>query len=111
MIGIYVQVVAIATSKTGMGGNNGCIIGFYGYAAFERTMLIVNRGLGLACGVALAVVAYAVAEARDIEMGGDSNYPYSIMAPESAAGHHRAAAASARARHLRSPRAINASWR
>ena len=39
-------------------------------------------GLSLICGLALVIAASAAAQARDIEMGGDSNYPYSIMAPE-----------------------------
>ncbi len=62
------------------------------------------RGAGLACGVVFAVAVGAIAQARDIEMGGDSNYPYSIMAPELGTGHHRAAA-PARSRHLKSPAA------
>jgi hypothetical protein len=52
-------------------------------------------------GLALVMAAGATAQARDIEMGGDGNYPYSIMAPEPGAGHHRGAA-SARSRHPRS---------
>jgi hypothetical protein len=52
----------------------------------------------------LAIAASGAAHARDIEMGGDSNYPYSIMTPEPGTGHHRAAApVPARSRHLKSP--------
>jgi hypothetical protein len=50
------------------------------------------------------IATSAAARARDIEMGGDSNYPYSIMAPELGSGHHRAVAPS-RSRHLKSPSA------
>jgi hypothetical protein len=46
------------------------------------------------------IAASAVAQARDIEMGGDSNYPYSIIAPEPGTGHH---GASARSQHIKSP--------
>jgi hypothetical protein len=53
-------------------------------------------------GLALMTVSGTVVQARDIEMGGDSNYPYSIMAPEPGAGHHRGAA-SARSRQIKSP--------
>ena len=59
-------------------------------------------GLSLISGLALSIAAGAVAPARDIEMGGDSNYPYSIMVPEPGTGHHRGAA-PARSRHLKSP--------
>jgi hypothetical protein len=55
--------------------------------------------------LAFMIVTGAVAQARDIEMGRDSNYPYSIMAPEPGAGHHRGAA-SARSRPLKSPAAV-----
>jgi hypothetical protein len=64
----------------------------------------VRRGLSLISGLTLVIVTSAVAHARDIEMGGDSNYPYSIMAPEPGTGHHRAAA-PARSRHIKSPSA------
>jgi hypothetical protein len=64
----------------------------------------VRRGSGLLFGLALVIAAGATAQARDIEMGGDSNYPYSIMVPEPGAGHHSAAATpSARSRHIKSP--------
>jgi hypothetical protein len=53
-------------------------------------------------GLALVIAASAVAQARNIEMGGDSNYPYSIIVPEPGTGHH---GASARSRHLKSPSA------
>jgi hypothetical protein len=56
--------------------------------------LAVRRGLSLLCGLALAIAASAAVQARDIERGGDGNYPYSIMAPEPGTGHHRAAAPS-----------------
>jgi hypothetical protein len=49
------------------------------------------------------IAVSAAAQARDIEMGGDSNYPYSIMASEPGTGHH---GASARTRHLNSPSAV-----
>jgi hypothetical protein len=48
------------------------------------------------------MAASAVAQARDIEMGGDSNYPYSIMAPEPGIGHR---GVSERSRHIKSPSA------
>jgi hypothetical protein len=68
--------------------------------------LIMSRALTLMTGLAVAIAAYAVAQARDIEMGGDSsNYPYSIMAPEPGTGHHRGLASS-RSRHLNSPNAV-----
>jgi hypothetical protein len=57
--------------------------------------------LELIFGVAFVVVAAAVAQARDIEMGGDSNYPYSIMAPEPGTASHHRATVSNRARHLK----------
>jgi hypothetical protein len=66
----------------------------------------VRRGLSLISGLTLVIAAGAVAQARDIEMGGDSNYPYSIMTPEPGTGHH-GAAAPARSRHLKSPGAEN----
>ncbi len=65
----------------------------------------MRRGLSLISGLALMIVAGAAAQARDIEMGGDSNYPYSIMVPEPGTGHHSVAAASARSRHPKSPSA------
>ena len=52
----------------------------------------------------LVIAAGATVQARDIEMGGDSNYPYSIMTPEPGSGHHRAVAPM-RSRHLKSPSA------
>jgi hypothetical protein len=64
--------------------------------------LAVRRGLSLLSGLALVIAASAAAQARDIEMGGDSNYPYSIMAPEPGTGHH-GAAAPARSPHIKSP--------
>src|ERR1700722_3448123 len=68
-----------------------------------RTRLAVRRGPSLIVGLALVTAASAAAQARDIEMGGDSNYPYSIMAPEPGTGHHGAAA---RSRHIKSPSAV-----
>jgi hypothetical protein len=62
----------------------------------------VRLGLSLMSGLTFVIVTSAVAQARDIEMGGDGNYPYSIMAPEPGSGHHRALAL-ARSRHLKSP--------
>jgi hypothetical protein len=52
-----------------------------------RTRLAVRRRLSLLSGLALVIAASAVTQARDIEMGGDSNYPY----------------ASVRSRHIKSP--------
>ncbi len=62
-------------------------------------MLAVRRGPSLISGLALVIAASATAQARDIEMGGDSNYPYSIMTPEPGTGHH---GASGRSRHIKS---------
>jgi hypothetical protein len=67
-----------------------------------RTRLAVRLGLSLISGLTFVIVTSAVAQARDIEMGGDSNYPYSIMAPEPGTSHHRAAAPT-RSQHLKSP--------
>jgi hypothetical protein len=64
----------------------------------------VRRGLSLLSGLALVIAASAAAQARDIEMGGDGNYPYSIMAPEPGTGHHRGVA-SVRSQHIKSPSA------
>jgi hypothetical protein len=63
-----------------------------------RTRLAVRLDPSLISGLALV-------QARDIEMGGDSNYPYSIMAPEPGTGHH-GAAASARSRYIKSSSAV-----
>src|SRR5579864_5351551 len=70
----------------------------------ERKRSNPGGAAALDCFVAalLAMTMSATAQARDIEMGGDSNYPYSIMAPEPGTGHHRGAA-SARSRQLKSP--------
>ena len=62
----------------------------------------MRRGLSLLSGLALAIAASAVAQARDIEMGGDSNYPYSIMAPEPGTTSHHRATVSPRTRHIQS---------
>jgi hypothetical protein len=49
--------------------------------------------LSLLGGLAFAIALGAVAQARDFEMGGDNEYPNSIMAPEpGTVTHHRAAA-------------------
>jgi len=71
----------------------------------ERKRSNPGGAAALDCFVAalLAMTMSATAQARDIEMGGDSNYPYSIMAPEPGSGHHRAAPPPARSRHLKSP--------
>jgi len=52
-------------------------------------------------GLALVSVGVA-AQARDIEMGGDRNFPYSIMRPEPGTG-HRGATSPSRTRHLKTP--------
>jgi hypothetical protein len=65
----------------------------------------VRRGPGLICGFALVIAAGTAAQARDIEMGGDSNYPYSIMAPEPGSSHHRGAASAPSQRIKKSPSA------
>ncbi|HTC05691.1 MAG TPA: hypothetical protein VK749_19945 [Xanthobacteraceae bacterium] len=62
----------------------------------------MRRDLCLLCGLALVIAASAAAQARDIEMGGDGNYPYSIMVPEPGSGHHRGTAA-VRSQHIKSP--------
>jgi hypothetical protein len=66
----------------------------------------VLRRLSLVCGLVFGIAAGPAAQARDIEMGGDNDYPYSIMAPErGAVGHHRAPTSS------RTPRASHAEKR
>jgi hypothetical protein len=65
----------------------------------------VNRGLSLICGIALAIAVNVVAQARDFEMGGDSPYRYSIVAPDSNAAILHAAAGSSRTRRATSHRA------
>jgi hypothetical protein len=47
----------------------------------------VSKSFSLMCGLMLGVAASA-AQARDFEMGGDTNY--SILAPEPGTAHHRA---------------------
>ena len=64
----------------------------------------MRLGLSLISGL-IVLMALGVAQARDIEMGGDSNYPYSILAPEPGSGHHHEAA-SVRSRHLRLPSVV-----
>jgi hypothetical protein len=56
------------------------------------------------CGLALTIAASAAAQARDFEMGGDSGFPYSIMAPEPGAAPSRRAKAMAHKRHAKAPR-------
>jgi hypothetical protein len=49
--------------------------------------------LAMTIGFAMAFLATTSAQARDFEMGGDDQFPYSIMAPEpGTATHHRSAA-------------------
>jgi hypothetical protein len=49
--------------------------------------------LAMTIGSAIAFLATTDAQARDFEMGGDDQYPYSIMAPEpGVVAHHRSAA-------------------
>jgi hypothetical protein len=67
-----------------------------------RTRLAVRRRPSLILSLAVVIAGSAAAQARDIEMGGDSNYPYSIMTPEPGSGHHGAVAPT-RSRHLKSP--------
>ena len=62
----------------------------------------MSCGLNLICGMALAMAADVVAQARDFEMGGDSPYRYSIAAPGSNAANHHAAAGSSRTRRATS---------
>jgi hypothetical protein len=56
------------------------------------------------CGLALAIAASAAAQARDFEMGGDSGFPYSIMAPEPGTAPSRRAKVMAHKRHAKAPR-------
>jgi hypothetical protein len=60
----------------------------------------VKLRLSLLCGLVLAVAMISGAWARDFEMGSDSEYPNSIMAPEPGTRSHHHARMSARARHL-----------
>jgi len=60
----------------------------------------VNFRQGLLFGAAFAAAFSAAAQARDFEMGGDSNYPYSIMAPEPGVATHHHSAPTA-TRHVR----------
>lgn len=57
---------------------------------FRRTLI---------CGALLAFAATSLAQGRDFAMGGDGQYPYSIMAPEPGTPAHR------RARQSRLPHA------
>jgi hypothetical protein len=55
-------------------------------------------------GLAFAVALAAVAQARDFEMGGDNEYPNSILAPEpGTVTHHRAAPKHSQIPHGRVP--------
>src|ERR1700686_2759394 len=62
----------------------------------------MSRALTLMSGLVFMMAAGGIAQARDIEMGGDSNYPYSTRAPERGTG-HQPAAAPTRSRQLKSP--------
>jgi hypothetical protein len=50
-------------------------------------------------GLVLVIATISAASARDFEMGGDNQYPNSIMAPEPGSAAHHRAAASRRTRH------------
>ncbi len=63
----------------------------------------VTIRFSLICGIALATAAGAVAQARDFEMGGDTDYPYSIMAPERRAVPHHRGKVSVQKRHVTVP--------
>jgi hypothetical protein len=56
----------------------------------------------------IAAAAGVAAQARDFEMGGDSNFPYSIMAPErgSVPRHHRKALVKKRYPKIPHPREL-----
>ena len=62
------------------------------------TRLAVGFRLSQICGLAL-VMTIGGARARDIEMGGDNQYPNSIMAPEPGTSSHHHPATLARSRH------------
>ncbi|MFY9759933.1 MAG: hypothetical protein WB772_06505 [Xanthobacteraceae bacterium] len=54
-------------------------------------------------GFALATAVSAAAQARDFEMGGDSGFPYSIMAPERGTVPRHHGKASVKKRHMMAP--------
>ena len=54
-------------------------------------------------GLALVLAVTAAAQARDFEMGGDSDYPYSIMAPERGASPHHHGKVAAPKRSVKAP--------
>lgn len=66
----------------------------------------MNLRCSAICGLALAIAASAAAQARDFEMGGDSGFPYSIMAPEPGTAPSRRAKAMAHKRHAKAPRPL-----
>ena len=52
--------------------------------------------IALIFGFAIAMAVSAAAQARDFEMGGDTGFPYSIMAPERGSVPHHHGKASAK---------------
>ena len=54
-------------------------------------------------GFAIAMAVSAAAQARDFEMGGDTGFPYSIMAPERGSVPRHHGKASAKNRHVTAP--------
>jgi hypothetical protein len=54
-------------------------------------------------GFAIATAVSAAAQARDFEMGGDSGFPYSIMAPERGTVPRYHGRASVRRQHVTAP--------
>jgi hypothetical protein len=75
---------------------------YFRHCERQRSNPVGAEALDCFVAALLAMTMSATAQARDIEMGGDSNYPYSIMAPEPGTGQHRGAA-PARSRQLKSP--------
>ena len=71
----------------------------------------MNRSLSLICGIALAMAVDGVAHSRDLEMGGDSPYRYSIAAPDSNVANHHAAAGLSRKRRTTSRQLAKPLWR
>ncbi len=63
--------------------------------------MVIRYSLILVFAIATAVSA--AAQARDFEMGGDNNFPYSIMAPERGSVPRRQGKASAKKRHAAAP--------
>ncbi len=64
---------------------------------------MVGRCLHLICGIAFAMAVSAATQARDFEMGGDTDYPYSIMAPERVPTPHHRGKVSDQKRHVTVP--------